>query len=126
MTLVPDSGDDRGGRRESQELVEQDGDVESAEVLLEEVHATFLSLGDLWGIALTYGTKAAMAMSQGDYKLGRVFLLESFDASEALLLPEEHLWDDPWVAALSEVSTVPPDEDILHLTGRYKVSRYVL
>jgi hypothetical protein len=62
----------------------QEGDLEATGGLVEEARATFRAVGDLWGIALTAGQLAVLALKRGDYERCRAVSFESMEANERL------------------------------------------
>jgi non-specific serine/threonine protein kinase len=62
----------------------QEGDFDAGGALVEDARRTFLEAGDLWGVTLTSGTQAGLAMKEGDHERARASTLDSLAAAEAL------------------------------------------
>jgi predicted ATPase/class 3 adenylate cyclase len=61
-----------------------DGDLDRTDALVEDARRTFRERGDLWGVSVTAGTKAAVALNRGDFEGARAATFDSLDAAEAL------------------------------------------
>jgi predicted ATPase/class 3 adenylate cyclase len=60
------------------------GDVQAADRLVEKARETFVAVEDLWGMALTSGLMASLALSEGDHERCLAVSIESLDANERL------------------------------------------
>jgi predicted ATPase/class 3 adenylate cyclase len=65
-------------------LILGEGDLDAAERLVEGAHRTFEEAGEWWGIALTTGQMAGLALRRGELAAAREKTMRSLEAAEAM------------------------------------------